>query len=333
MEALGGGGIKREGWEGRRVLVTGANGFVGSWIFSELTALGSEVVALVRDLHPRARPRHLSEAYSRAFGIVYGDLAEYAFVERVFQEYEIEACFHLAAQALVGSANRSPLPTFSSNIQGTWNLLEAARKSPSLEGLVVASSDKAYGEHEELPYREDFCLNALHPYDASKACADLLSRTYHHTYGLPVAVARCANIYGGGDLNFSRIVPDTIRALLDGRNPILRSDGTPVRDYLYIRDAVEAYLSLAEKIDRAQGRALNFGTHRPVTVLELVEMLIALSGRKDVKPEIQAKTKGEIQRQYLSSEEALRVLGWRSKVPLEEGLKETFGWYRSYFSE
>lgn len=321
-------------WKGKSVLVTGANGFVGSWVAKALVEGGADVVALIRDLHPKYQPAYQEEVVSGLAGLVKGDITAYQEVARVFNEYGVEFCFHLAAQAIVGAANRSPLSTFETNIRGTWNILEAARSTGTLKGLVVASSDKAYGEHERLPYTEEFSLNGLNPYDASKACADILARTYAQTYEMPVAVARCANIYGGGDMNFSRIVPDTIRSLLQGREPVIRSDGTPVRDYMYIEDAVSAYLALAEKIDKAKGGAFNFGTNKPVTVLELVEKIIALSGAR-VRPIIQGKgrSRGEIQRQYLSSEKARCLLGWTPKYTLEEGLKETLDWYREYLSK
>ena len=319
-------------WKGVNVLVTGVNGFVGSGIAKTLVEKGAGVVALLRDDIPGS-PLEYSKVRDRLKGIVNGDLTNYQVVQRAFNEYEIEACFHLAAQAIVGVANRSPLSTFESNIKGTWNVLEAARNSEVLGKLVIASSDKAYGEHEKLPYNEDYCLNALHPYDASKACADILARTYYNTYNLPVCVARCANIYGGGDLNFSRLVPDTIRSILQGGNPIIRSDGTPVRDYLYIKDAVSAYLTLGKKSGKVKGEAVNFGSDAPISVLELVTKILEISG-SDLRPIIKGtgKIKGEIDRQYLSSEKAGKLLRWAPRYELEDGLKETFEWYKSYFA-
>jgi len=319
-------------WKDVNVLVTGVNGFVGSGIAKTLVEKGAGVVALLRDDIPGA-PFEYSKVRERLRGIVNGDLTNYQVVQRAFNEYEIEACFHLAAQAIVGVANRSPLSTFESNIRGTWNVLEAARNSEVLGKLVIASSDKAYGEHEKLPYNEDYCLNALHPYDASKACADILARTYYNTYNLPVCVARCANIYGGGDLNFSRLVPDTIRSILQGGNPIIRSDGTPVRDYLYIKDAVSAYLTLGKKSGKVKGEAVNFGSDAPISVLELVTKILEISS-SDLRPIIKGtgKIKGEIDRQYLSSEKAGKLLRWAPRYELEDGLKETFEWYKSYFA-
>ena len=318
-------------WKNRNVFVTGANGFIGSWITKALVEKGANVVILIRDEIPASPLSYMSNVCNKLGGIVRGSATDYAAVERIFNEYEVNTCFHLAAQAIVGVANMSPLSTFESNIKGTWNVLEAARNAKTLKKVIVASSDKAYGEHEKLPYSEEFCLNASHPYDASKACADILARTYFNTYGLPVAVTRCANIYGGGDLNFSRIIPDTIRSVLFDRNPIIRSDGTPVRDYLYIADAVDAYLTLAEKLEKVKGEAFNFGTNSPVSVLELVNKIIKISGKTHLKPIVKGEAKGEINRQYLSSEKARKMLGWKPRYNLDRGLKETIAWYKKYF--
>lgn len=322
-------------WQDRNVFVTGATGFVGSWVVKALVEKGANVTILVRDTKPKSVLKYMPDILSNLGAVITGSLTEYEVVERIFNEYEINTCFHLAAQAIVAAANRSPLSTFESNIKGTWNILEAARNAPLLEGMVVASSDKAYGDHDKLPYTEEYCLRALHPYDASKACTDILARTYFNTYGLPVVVSRCANTYGGGDLNFSRIVPDTIRSIIQDKNPIIRSDGTPIRDYMYILDAVNAFLTLAERIDdkNVLGQAFNFGTERPITVLDLVNKIIDISEKTTLKPEIKGKgkPKGEIDKQYLSIEKAKRVLGWEPQYNLDEGLKETIDWYRAYF--
>jgi CDP-glucose 4,6-dehydratase len=317
-------------WKDKNVFVTGANGFLGSWVTKALTEKGANVVIIVMDEISDPPLDYMSDVYDKLSGIVSGNITDLATVERIFNEYEVSTCFHLAAQALVGIANKSPLSTFESNIKGTWNILEAARTSKTFEGMVVASSDKAYGEHENLPYTEEFCLNALHPYDASKACADILSRTYFNTYGMGVAVTRCANIYGGGDLNFSRIVPDTLRSVLSDTSPIIRSDGTPVRDYMYIEDAVGAYLTLAENLEKAKGEAFNFGTNSPISVLELVDKIIKISGKTHLKPTIKGEAKGEINRQYLYSEKAAKKLGWKPEYDLERGLEETIAWYGKY---
>ncbi len=322
------GGVEMR-WTDKIVLVTGPTGFVGSWLIKALVARGANVVALARDILPEAEMETLISQKPRA--IVRGDIRDQALVERCMNEYEVEWCYHLAAQTIVGAANNSPLGTFDTNIRGTWNVLESARNSKTLKGLLLASSDKAYGEHKELPYRENYCLRGLNPYDTSKACADILAQCYHHTYGLPIAIARCANIYGGGDLNFSRIVPGTIRSLIRGESPIIRSDGTPIRDYLYIEDAVEGYLALAEKFEKAKGEGFNFGTNSPISVHKLVDTIIQLFGA-DLKPTVlgTGKMKGEIHEQYLSSERAEKALGWKPKYSLEDGLRETIAWYREH---
>jgi len=322
-------------WNDRSVLVTGANGFVGSWLARSLVERGAQVVALVRDT-PATGGLAL-QGLTQTVHTVAGSLTDYAVVERVLNEYGVEVCLHLAAQAIVGVANRSPLSTFESNIRGTWNLLEACRTTKTVHRVVVASSDKAYGDHTRLPYTEDFRLQATYPYDVSKAATDMLARSYHATYGLPVGVTRCANIYGGGDLNLSRIVPDTIRAIVQGRPPIIRSDGTPQRDYMYVLDAVDAYLTLAEQLDRdgIAGEAFNFGTETPVSVLELVEKIIAVSGQTGVVPEVlgQGKPSGEIDAQYLDSHKAQERLGWQPRYDLRAGLGETYRWYARFFTE
>lgn len=324
----------REFWKGRNVFVTGSQGFVGSRLTKRLVDEAANVVVLIRDDHPRLW--HLGETQARLHGIIKGDITDYDVVARLLNEYEIEVVFHLAAQAIVGVANRSPLSTFESNIKGTWNILEAARNSSGLKRLVVASSDKAYGDHDRLPYSEEYPLNAIHPYDASKACADILARTYACTYALPISITRCANIYGGGDLNFSRIIPDTIRALIRDSEPVIRSDGSPIRDYMYLDDAVNAYLTLAEQMDRPEvkGQVFNFGAESPISVIDLVEMMIRISGKTHLKAVIAGKGKplGEIQAQYLSSQKAKALLGWQPEYNLEEGLRESFAWYQAYLT-
>ncbi len=325
--------MEQQYWRNRSVLVTGANGFVGSWVARALVERGARVVALVRDM-----PAHGGLALQGLVGkvdTVDGSLVEYGTVERAINEYDVEVCFHLAAQAIVRVANRSPLSTFESNIRGSWNLLEACRSCKSVTGVVVASSDKAYGSHERLPYDEGYELRATYPYDVSKACTDMLARSYFRTYGLPVAVTRCANIYGGGDLNFSRIIPDSFRALVQGRAPVIRSDGTPLRDYMYAADAADAYLTLAEQLlkEGVAGEAFNFGTETPISVLELVKAMVAISGRSGIEPEVvgRGKPAGEIDAQYLSSRKARERLGWTPRFDLATGLKESYSWYASYF--
>jgi CDP-glucose 4,6-dehydratase len=250
-------------------------------------------------------------------------------------EYEVDTVFHLAAQTIVPIANRSPLSTFETNIKGTWTVLEAARCSSKITRVLVASSDKAYGVHEELPYTEEAPLLGCYPYDVSKACAELIARTYAVTYDLPVAVTRCANLYGGGDLNWSRIFPGTIRSVIRGERPIVRSDGTMVRDYLYVQDAVNAYLMLAERLDEPEvsGEAFNFGMDNPKSVLEIVQTIIAVSDCPGIEPVVLGEAPNEIQAQYLDSSKARRVLDWTPQHSLEEGLRETIQWYREFLSQ
>ena len=320
-------------WRDRRVLVTGANGFVGSWLCKSLVDEGARVVALIRDRIPGANYCRLG--LDRRVDEVAGALEDYETVLRAVNEYEVDTCFHLAAQAIVTVANRSPLSTFETNVRGTWNLMEALRQCRTVRAVVVASSDKAYGVHKDLPYREEHALNPLYPYDTSKACADLIVRSYHATFGLPAAVTRFANLYGGGDLNFSRIVPDTIRSVLRGRNPVIRSDGTPERDYCHVDDAVSLYMEVARRLPapEAAGQAFNGGHNEPVKVLDLVRRIIALSGAKGLEPDVRGKDAGhgEIDRQWLDAAKARTVLGWAPRVGIEEGLKRTVEWYREYF--
>ncbi|MEW6516903.1 MAG: NAD-dependent epimerase/dehydratase family protein [candidate division FCPU426 bacterium] len=316
-------------WQGKRVLVTGATGLLGSWLTEELAAQKAEVVVLIRDHVPRSR-FYLAGLDQRVTA-VRGPLEDYALIERTLNEYETQVVFHLAAQTIVGTANRSPLATFEANIRGTWNLLEAVRTSPLKPKLLVASSDKAYGDQPQLPYTEDVPLAGRHPYDVSKTCADLLAQAYVQTYRLPLAIARCGNLFGGGDLNFNRLIPGTIRSFLAGERPIIRSDGSPKRDYFFVRDAASAYLLLAENLDRpeVQGQAFNFGTNEPLTPLQIIEELRRLMNVQ-LQPEIQNTWQGEIHHQYLDSSKAKRVLGWKPAYTLEQGLKETIAWYRDF---
>lgn len=318
----------------RTVLVTGAQGFIGSWLTERLLDAGAEVVAVRRDVEPQARFR--TDGIEERCVIAQADVTDYEAVVRVLNEHGVSAVFHLAAQAIVGIANRSPLSTFETNVRGTYVLLEACRAVGVLGGeaiaeIVVASSDKAYGEHDELPYREDFALQPRYPYDTSKACTDLIARSYAATYDLPVAVTRLANVYGGGDVNWSRIVPDTARALANGDVPVIRSDGTPERDYLYVEDAVDAYLAVAVSLERPElrGRAWNAGAGAPVAVRDLVERLTAAAG-STAEPEIQGEgtPHGEIDRQYLDSTAIREELGWTPGHDLAAGLAATWPWYR-----
>lgn len=320
-------------WDGRGVLVTGATGLVGSWLVKELLARNARVSALVLDADPQSELFRSGDVHRVA--VVNGPLEDAAVVERAINRHEPATVFHLGAQTLVGAAHRNPAATFESNIRGTYLLLEACRVHPGLiEGVVVASSDKAYGDRPDLPYTEEMPLHGRHPYEVSKSCTDLLAQCYHATYGLPVAVTRCGNIYGGGDLNWSRIVPDTVRRLLRGDRPVLRSDGTHIRDYFYVRDAARAYLRVAERMTdpMVRGEAFNFSTETPVSVLDLVRVISRLMGATGTEPEIRNTATGEIRNQYLSAAKARRVLQWRPEYDLDAGLRETIDWYRGYFT-
>lgn len=321
-------------WEKRCAFVTGATGLVGSWLCRRLLAEGAHVVALVRDWDPQSE--FIRSGDVKRCAVVSGQLEDYATVERALSEHEVDTVFHLGAQAIVGTALRSPLLTFESNIRGSYNLLDACRVHRDLvKRVVVASSDKAYGEAAVLPYTEDMPANGRHPYDVSKSCTDLLAHTYAQTYGLPVAVARCGNIFGGADLNWSRIVPGTIRLVLDGKAPLLRSDGTFTRDYLYVEDVVDAYLALAEGVERegVRGEAFNFSPERQMSVLELTHLILEVLQRTDLKPVILNNAKAEIRDQYLDASKARRILGWSTRYTVREGLEHTVAWYRKYLGE
>jgi CDP-glucose 4,6-dehydratase len=318
-------------WSQRRVLVTGATGLVGAWLVKQLLERGSYVVALIRDADPQSELFRSGDV--ARVSVVSGDLTDFFTVERAISEHEIDTVLHLAAQPIVGVAHRFPLQTFESNIRGTYHLLEACRIHRALvRCVVVASSDKAYGEQPQLPYTEEMPLRGRHPYEVSKSCADLLAQSYHHTYGLPVGIARCGNVYGGGDLNWSRIVPGTIRSLLRGERPVIRSDGRYVRDYIYVKDVAHAYLTLADGIGDAalHGAAFNFSPESRVNVLELVERITALMGCGSLTPDVQNTALGEIRSQYLSADKASRLLAWKPAHTLEAGLRETIAWYREF---
>jgi CDP-glucose 4,6-dehydratase len=317
-------------WQDRRVFVTGASGLVGSWTVRALLERGAHVVALMRD--QVAGSELVRSGLVGRCDVVRGAVEDVAVVERSLAEYEVQTVLHLAAQTIVGIAHRSPLSTFESNIKGTWCVLEAARRCGTRPQVIVASSDKAYGDQDLLPYTEDAPLQARHPYDASKACTDILARTFHHTYGLPVGVTRCGNFYGGGDLNWNRIVPGTIRSLLRGQRPVLRSDGLAVRDYFYVKDGAAAYLHLAECLaarPELAGHAFNFSTEVPLTVLEIVERIRTQMG-SDLTPDIRAEATGEIRHQYLSAAKARCLLSWSPRYTLDAALAETIAWYRHY---
>lgn len=316
-------------WHRQRVFVTGATGLLGSALVSELVARGAEVTCLLRDWVPSSRL--LASNVVAKTNVVGGDLCDLDLLVRALNEYEIGTVFHLGAQTIVGTANRSPLSTFDSNIRGTWNVLEACRLNAKLiQRVILASSDKAYGSHETLPYTEDAPLQGRFPYDVSKSCADLIALSYFHTFGTPVAVTRCGNLWGPGDLNFNRLIPGTIRSALLGESPIIRSDGTFRRDYFYVRDAVSAYLTLAGQMTAGSlgGEAFNFGNEQPVTVLEAVNLILQAMGRTDLKPTILNEAAGEISDQYLDCGKARRMLGWTPSYSFQSGLAETVPWYR-----
>jgi CDP-glucose 4,6-dehydratase len=318
-------------WPGRRVFVTGATGIVGSWLVKALLAGGAHVVALVRDDDPQSELHRSGDI--RRVSVVNGRLEDFWTLERAVNEHEVDTVFHLGAQPIVGMANRFPLQTFEANIRGTYNLLEACRiHGQFVRRVVVASSDKAYGEQEALPYLEGMPLQGRHPYDVSKSCTDLISQTYFHSYGLPVVIARCGNVYGGGDLNWSRIVPGTIRSLLRGERPVVRSDGAHVRDYIYVKDAADAYMRLAEREggEGVSGEAFNFSLESPLSVLEMVHIIRRLLGREHIEPDVRNVARGEIRSQYLSAEKAKKVLGWSPQFGLEQGMLETIEWYREF---
>ncbi|MFB3923204.1 MAG: NAD-dependent epimerase/dehydratase family protein [Terriglobia bacterium] len=321
-------------WKGKRVFVTGATGLVGSWLSRELVERGAVVVALVMDADP------FSELYRSGYitrlHVVNGRLEDFETLERSILAHECDTVIHLGAQAIVSAAQRAPKPTFEANVQGTWNLLEACRLHTDLvESVVIASSDKAYGEQAELPYTEEMPLQGRQPYEVSKSCADLIAQSFFHAYGLPVAVARCGNIYGGGDLNWSRIVPGTIRSFHRGESPLIRSDGQYIRDYIYVKDVCSAYLSLAEHLasPEVKGQAFNFSPESRVTVLDLVKEIGALMRCEGLQPTVLNQARGEIRNQYLSSEKAQRILGWQPGFTLQQGLAETIDWYVKFFEE
>jgi CDP-glucose 4,6-dehydratase len=323
--------------ENTTALVTGAQGFIGCWLAERLLEEGAQVVVPARSVEPRSRFR--IEGIEERCDVVRADVLDHEALVRTLADHRVELVFHLAAQPIVGVANRSPHSTWEANIRGTYMLLDACRVAAEsglpMPRIVVASSDHAYGDHQQLPYREDFAFRALFPYDVSKACADMLARSYATVYEMTVAVTRMANTFGGGDLNWSRLVPDSARALVAGRRPVIRSDGTPERDYLYVEDAVDAYLAVASSLEDPthRGRAWNVGLGTPVTVLELVRTLIAVSGR-NVEPDVRgpAVPPGEIDRLYPNSTAIREQLGWFPRWDLESGLEASYGWYERYLA-
>ena len=318
-------------WRDRNVLVTGATGLLGGWLIKALMSQQASVICLVRDWMPQSdllREKELSRVI-----LIRGDITDSAVVERTLIEYEIATVFHLAAQTQVPIANCNPVSTFESNIAGTWRLLEACRKAPKVSQIFVASSDKAYGTSPALPYKESTPLNSQYPYDVSKTCTDLIARCYATTFDLPVVVTRCGNLYGGGDLNWNRLIPGTIRSVLRGEAPIIRSNGLQLRDYIYVEDAASAYLRLAEKATVSGvilGEAFNISADTPRSTLEVARQVIKISG-KPLEPQVLNEADNEIPEQYLDSEKIRRAIDWTPKFDLESGLMRTMKWYRDFF--
>jgi CDP-glucose 4,6-dehydratase len=320
-------------WQDRRVFVTGCTGLVGAWTVRALVERGAHVVGLVRDTVAGSELRR--SGLGQGIDVVRGCVEDVLLQERILAEYEIQTVIHLAAQTIVGIANRNPLSTLETNIKGTWCLLEAARRCRVSPHLIVASSDKAYGDQDVLPYTEDAPLQGRHPYDASKSCADILALTYAHTYGMPICITRCGNFYGGGDLNWNRIVPGTIRSVLRGEAPLIRSDGSCIRDYFYVKDGAAAYLHLAEQMAAnpvVHGQAFNFSTEIQVSVLDMVQQILRHM-QSSLRPIVKGEATNEIKHQYLSAEKARRVLGWAPRYRLDESLVETIAWYRAFLEE
>jgi len=323
-------GLTSDFWKDRPVFVTGATGLLGSWMVKRLVQAGADVVCLVRDWVPQSEFERTR--LSDQVKVVRGDLNGQYLLERVLGEYEIDTVMHLAAQTIVTVANRNPISTFETNIAGTWKLLEACRHSPKIRQVVVASSDKAYGDQEQLPYDENMPLQGQHPYDVSKSCADLIAHTYAVTYGLPVVITRCGNFFGGGDLNWNRIIPGTIRSILRGQRPVIRSDGGFIRDYFYIEDGAAAYMLLAEKLalhPELKGEAFNFSNQVQLTVAEIVAKISRLMG-SDLEPIVLNEASNEIRHQYLSAEKAHHLLNWEPLFNLDVGLERTISWYKGF---
>lgn len=317
-------------WIDRPTLVTGATGLIGGALVRHLTQRGADIVCVIRDWVPQSEL--VRSGLIEKVKVVRGDIRDQAMLERVLGEYEIDTVIHLAAQTIVGIANRNPVSTLETNIAGTWSLLEACRRSPTVHQIVVASSDKAYGEHAQLPYTEAAPLQGQHPYDVSKSCADLIAQAYAKSYELPVAITRCGNFYGGGDLNWNRIVPGTIRSIVRNQRPVIRSDGKFIRDYFYADDGALANITLAEKLaehSELRGEAFNFSNEQQITVIELVNRILSLM-KSNLEPEIRNEATNEIRHQYLSAEKARGVLGWQPVFTLEEGMKQTIRWYEEF---
>lgn len=317
--------MKKKYWKNKKVLITGHEGFLGSNLAKTLLGYGVDIIGVDK---VKNRPDSILTGFRNQMTCVKGDISDLGLVKGLIDKYKPQVVFHIAAEAIVGEANKNPVKAFRSNIEGTWNILEASRDKGFIEAVVVASSDKAYGSHKTLPYKEDAALKGDHPYDVSKSCADLLCYAYWNTYKVPVCVTRCGNIYGQGDFHFSRLVPDAIRCALKNRRLLIRSDGRFTRDYVYVEDIVNGYIMLAEKLKRLrlEGHAFNFSDENPITVIELVKKIYSLVNKKP-DHRILNQAKYEIKHQYLCSAKARRILGWRPEYTLEEGLEKTINWY------
>ncbi|MCL4803142.1 MAG: GDP-mannose 4,6-dehydratase [Anaerolineae bacterium] len=325
--------FEQEGfWRGRRVFITGCTGFLGSWLTAALLERGAAVTGLVRFREPESQL--VRTGLIGRIDQITGELLDYDLLKRTLVEKEIDTVFHLAGQTIVSVANREPVQTFETNIRGTWLLLEAVRQTPTVRGVVVASSEKAYGEQATLPYIEEYPLQGRHPYEVSKSCADLIAQSFAHTFGLAIAVTRCSNLFGGGDLSWNRLIPGTIQSVLSGEKPVIRSDGSFRRDYLYVADAVRGYLMLAEKLTEpgVRGEPFNLGSGCAVSALEVVQTIVALSGNPNLEPVILNEVKNEILDEFLSPEKARRAIGWRPQYTLAGGLKETMAWYKTFLN-
>lgn len=324
--------INRSFWRDRPTFVTGGTGLVGSWLINRLLGAGAEVVCLVRDWIPQSEV--MRKGLIESIKVVRGDIRERDLLERVLGEYEIDTVIHLAAQTIVTIANRNPISTFETNVRGTWNLLEACRRSPMVKQIVLASSDKAYGNQNDLPYDESTPLQGQHPYDVSKSAADLIAHAYAVSYGLPIAITRCGNFYGGGDLNWNRIIPGTIRSILRNQHPIIRSDGEYIRDYFYVEDGAAAYMLLAERLASRpdlRGQAFNFSNEVEITVNQVVKNILFLMG-SNLEADVRNEATNEIRRQYLSAKKAHEELNWHPLFTLDDGLSRTINWYRNFLA-
>ena len=318
-------------WQDKKVFITGGTGFVGTWLVKELVEKGAAVHCLVKELPAGSNFTKLG--LDKKVTLLFGDVLDKEFLKLSFNKYQIDTVFHLAAQPLVQIALKNPSETLEINIMGTVNILEACRLTPGVKSIVIASSDKAYGSSEKLPYDESHRLKGEYPYDVSKSCTDLIAQTYGKTYSLPIGITRCSNIYGGGDLNFDRIIPETIKHILFNEDILIRSNGKFVREFFYVKDAAHCYVLLAEKVVELnfKGEAFNFGTDTPIRILDLVTEIIEVSVRKDIKVNILDTAKAEIKDQYLSSKKAKEILHWSPEYSLKRGLKETYDWYKEYF--